>query len=309
MKLPLKGLEEFVRRAGRPEAEIAEAAKRKGDYFLSERQAKAILEMRLSRLTGLEREKLADEYGELCDEIARLRAILAERRASSSTSSSMSSRRSRRKFGDKRRTEIVADRGRDRTMEDLIQEEDMVVTISHAGYVKRTPPVRRTARRSAAARARSAWRRARKTGSPSSSWRRRTRTSSSSATSGKVYVKKVYEIPLAARNAKGRAIVNFVGMEPGEKVAAIIAGAEDRRRASSSSRSRSAGRSRRPRSTEYENFREKGIIGVKIEEGDQLLARRPHRRHARVPHRDRSRACRSASPRSRCARWAAPPSA
>ena len=67
-----------MRRAGRPEAEIDEPPKRKGDYFLSERQAKAILEMRLSRLTGLEHEKLAEEYGELCDEIARLRAILAD---------------------------------------------------------------------------------------------------------------------------------------------------------------------------------------------------------------------------------------
>src|SRR5579859_2880108 len=77
MKLPLAGLEDFVRRAGRPESEIAEAAKRK-QYFLSDRQAKAILEMRLSRLTGLEREKLAKDYGRLCDDIARLSAILAD---------------------------------------------------------------------------------------------------------------------------------------------------------------------------------------------------------------------------------------
>src|SRR5690606_12677761 len=77
MALPLKGLEEFVRRAGRPESEI-ERARDRADYRLSERQAKAILEMRLSRLTGLEQEKLAKEYGELCDLIARLSAILAD---------------------------------------------------------------------------------------------------------------------------------------------------------------------------------------------------------------------------------------
>src|SRR5688572_13499121 len=77
MQLPLRGLEEFVRRAGRPEAEIA-AAKKRADYRLSERQAKVILEMRLARLTGLEREKLAGEYAELCEEIARLQAILAD---------------------------------------------------------------------------------------------------------------------------------------------------------------------------------------------------------------------------------------
>src|SRR5690606_27783089 len=77
MALPLKGLEEFVRRAGRPEEEIARARER-GDYRLSERQAKAILEMRLSRLTGLEQEKLAKEYGELSDKIAYLSSILAD---------------------------------------------------------------------------------------------------------------------------------------------------------------------------------------------------------------------------------------
>src|SRR5215510_8485881 len=77
MKLPLKGLEAFVRRAGRPDAEI-ETAKAKGDYFLSERQAKAILDMRLAKLTGLEQEKLAAEYGDLGDQIASLRAILAD---------------------------------------------------------------------------------------------------------------------------------------------------------------------------------------------------------------------------------------
>src|SRR6188472_4071041 len=76
MKLPLKGLEAFVRRAGRPDGEI-ETARARGDYFLSERQAKAILEMRLAKLTGLEQEKFAQEYGELCNEIARLRNILA----------------------------------------------------------------------------------------------------------------------------------------------------------------------------------------------------------------------------------------
>ncbi|HEX6272321.1 MAG TPA: DNA topoisomerase (ATP-hydrolyzing), partial [Polyangiaceae bacterium] len=77
MQLPLRGLEEFVRRAGRPEAEIALAQKR-ADYRLSERQAKVILEMRLARLTGLEREKLATEYAELCEEIARLQTILGD---------------------------------------------------------------------------------------------------------------------------------------------------------------------------------------------------------------------------------------
>jgi DNA gyrase subunit A len=137
MKLPLKGLEKFVTRAGRPESEIA-TAKAKGDYFLSERQARAILEMRLSKLTGLEQEKLAQEYGELCNEIARLRNILANENVLLDLIV-MELEEIKSKYNDKRRTEIVANDA-EIADEDLIQEEDMIVTISHAGYVKRTHP-------------------------------------------------------------------------------------------------------------------------------------------------------------------------
>ncbi len=113
--------------------------RRRGDYFLSERQAKAILEMRLSRLTGLEREKLAKEYGELSQTIERLRAILADMELLMNVIV-MELEEIKERFGDKRRTEIVPAEAEIQT-EDLIQEEDMVVTISHAGYVKRTPSV------------------------------------------------------------------------------------------------------------------------------------------------------------------------
>src|SRR5580692_4466305 len=130
MALPLHGLEAFVRRAGRPDVEI-EASKKRSPYTLSERQAKAILEMRLSRLTGLEQEKLAKEYAELCDAIARLRAILASPKLLDDVIV-MELEEIRSKYADKRRTEIVFDDAEIQD-EDLIQEEDMVVTISHAG--------------------------------------------------------------------------------------------------------------------------------------------------------------------------------
>src|SRR5262249_38355500 len=106
--------------------------------FLSERQAKAILEMRLSRLTGLEQEKLATEYGELCETITRLRAILADEKLLFDVVV-MELEEVKAKYGDARRTEIVPNEA-EITEEDLIQEEDMVVTISHAGYIKRTSP-------------------------------------------------------------------------------------------------------------------------------------------------------------------------
>src|SRR5262249_16055622 len=127
---------EFLRRAGRPEPEC-EKADKGGEYFFSERQAKAILEMRLSRLTGLERDKLAKEDGELSGEIERLGAILADA-GPLVNGLVMEVEDVKERSADKRRTEIVAVEA-EIQREDLIQEEDMVVTISHASYVKRTP--------------------------------------------------------------------------------------------------------------------------------------------------------------------------
>ena len=267
MQLPLKGLEKFVARAGRPQAEIDEALK-KTPYFLSERQAKAILEMRLSRLTGLETEKLATEYGTLSETIARLRAILADTKLLFDVIV-MELEEIRAKYADKRRTEILASEA-DLSDEDLIQEEDMVVTISHAGYIKRTAP--------------GAYRAQKRGGkgkigmeARDEDWVTQLFVASTHAyvfffsDKGKVYVKKVHEIPIAPRTAKGRAIVNFVGMEQGEKVAAIVEvpKIESGKYVATVTQ---RGQIKKTELVEYENFREKGIIGVKIEDGDQLLS-------------------------------------
>ena len=267
LKMPLQGLGAFLRRAGRPEAECAEADK-KSDYFLSERQAKAILEMRLSRLTGLEMEKLAREYADLSVEIERLRAILGDEvRLMNVIVGELEDIKLR--FNDKRRTEIVAAEA-EINKEDLIQEEDMVVTISHNGYVKRTAVTTY---------------RAQKRGGKGSvgmeardeDWVNQVFVASTHSyvfffsEKGKVYVKKVWEIPEGARNAKGRAIVNFVGMEPGEKVAAITsvpATFDDKTFVVTLT---TRGQIKKTALVEYENYREKGIIGVKIEEADRLL--------------------------------------
>ena len=267
-KLPLAGLGEFLKRAGRPPHEQEEAQK-KTPYFLSERQAKAILEMRLARLTGLELEKLAREYGALSEEIARLRAILADPGLLMDVIiGELGDIRER--FADKRRTDIVPAEA-EINKEDLIQEEDMVVTISHAGYVKRTAvndyrAQKRGGKGSVGMEARD------------EDWVSQLFVASTHSyvfffsDKGKVYVKKVYDIPEGARNAKGRAIVNFVGMEPGEKVRAITpvpATFDDKTFVVTLTR---RGQIKKTALVEYENFREKGIIGVKIEEGDQLLS-------------------------------------
>jgi DNA gyrase subunit A len=146
----------------------------------------------------------------------------------------------------------------------------MVVTISHAGYIKRTSPSqyraqRRGGRGLVGMEARE------------EDWVTQLFVASTHAyvfffsDRGKVYVKKVFEIPVAARNAKGRAIVNFVGMEPGEKVAAIVEVPKIEAGKFVVTITK-RGQIKKTEVTEYENFREKGIIGVKIDGDDQLLS-------------------------------------
>jgi DNA gyrase subunit A len=266
MQLPLRGLEDFVRRAGRPEAEIAEAAKNK-DYRLSERQAKAILEMRLARLTGLEQDKLSEEYGKLSNEIVRLAAILADEGLLMDLIV-RELEEVKAKHANPRRTEIVEDEA-EIQIEDLIQEEDMVVTISHEGYIKRTPF--------------SVYKAQKRGGKGNRGMEARDDdfvnqlfiASTHSfvfffSDRGKVYVKKIYEIPQAARGAKGRAIVNFIGIEAGERVAAITPVPEFREGLFVVTLTQ-RGQIKKTALLEYQNYREKGIIGVKIADDDKLL--------------------------------------
>jgi DNA gyrase subunit A len=267
MALPLHGLEEFVRRAGRPEAEIAEA-KAKGAVRLSERQAKAILDMRLARLTGLERERLAREYGELSDEVARLQAILADVKLLLAVIvRELEDVKAR--YAEPRRTEIVAAEA-EINAEDLIQEQEMVVTVSHSGYIKRTPLSEYQAQKRGG-------RGKIGHGGRDEDFVSRLFVASTHAyvfifsERGKVYVKKVYEIPEAARNAKGRAIVNFVGLEAGERVAAVAPVREFSDNAYIVTLTK-RGLIKKTSVTAYENYREKGIIGVKLDEGDELLS-------------------------------------
>ncbi len=266
MALPLKGLEEFVRRAGRPESEIAEAA-RITDFRLSERQAKAILDMRLARLTGLEREKLAAEYGELSDTIARLKAILGSETVLLDVIKG-ELREVRARYADARRTEIVAAEG-EISIEDLIAEHDVVVTCSHKGFIKRTALAdyraqRRGGRGKVGMEARD------------EDFINKFFTASTHdhvlflSDKGKAYLRKVYEIPEGARNSKGRSIVNFVGLASDEKLAAIVP-VEEFREGMDLVTVTAAGVVKRTELQAYANIRATGIIGVAIEEGDTLL--------------------------------------
>jgi DNA gyrase subunit A len=271
MKLPLRGLEEFVRRAGRPDAEI-EAAKVRGSYTLSERQAKAILDMRLARLTGLEREKLAQEYATLSDQIARLEAILASDALLLDVIVA-ELEEVREKHGDKRRTEIVASEG-DISIEDVIANEPMAVTVTHGGYVKRVPlsEYRAQGRGGKGTRAADL----RDDDFVVSLFVANAHTDVLFLTDkGRVYTKKVYEIPCASRQARGRHVNNLLAIAPeaNERIAAIvpIEKFDDEHFLLTCTRN---GTVKRTALSAYANIRQTGIIGVQIEEGDQLLSAR-----------------------------------
>src|SRR5687768_4379971 len=188
-------------------------------FGLSEKQADAILNMRLARLTGLEIEKLEAELKEVRTTIKELKGILASKpRRMSILKEEMAEVAER--FGDERRTEIVADQG-EFTVEDLIAEEDMVVTISHSGYIKRIPV--------------SQFRRQRRGGRglngadlKADDWVEHLFIASTHdyllffTTKGQVYWLKVHEIPQAGRAARGKPIVQCVSMRQDEQIAALV---------------------------------------------------------------------------------------
>jgi DNA gyrase subunit A len=188
-------------------------------FGLSEIQAKAILEMQLQRLTGLERQKILDELAEVQKFIARMKEILASEAVLMEVIAGELAE-VKALFADARRTEIQGDTS-DLSTEDLIVEEEMVVTVSHAGYVKRNPvSLYRAQRRGGRG----------KTGAATRDEDFLENLFVASTHSyvlvfsdkGKVYWLKVHEIPMAGRSARGKPIVNLVQLAPGEKVAAIL---------------------------------------------------------------------------------------
>ncbi len=207
---------ELIRKAPDRESAREELQSR---FSLSEIQAKAILEMQLQRLTGLERQKIIDELAEVQKLIARLREILASEKVLLDVIVG-ELEEVKELFSDERRTEILG-AAADLNVEDLIKEEEMVVTVSHAGYVKRNPiSLYRAQRRGGKG----------KTGAATRDEDFLENLFVASTHSyllvfsdkGKVYWLKVHEIPQAGRAARGKPIVNLVQLSQGEKVAAIL---------------------------------------------------------------------------------------
>jgi len=236
-------------------------------FGLTEPQTRAILEMRLQRLTGLEREKIDAEHAELMKQIAYLQDILDHpHRVLEVIIAELEDIRAR--YGDDRRTEIVVSSD-DIDIEDLIVEEDMVVTVSHSGYVKRNPvSLYRSQRRGGRGKV--------GMGTKEEDFVEKIFVASTHqyvlifSSFGKVYWLKVYQIPQAGRAAKGKAIVNLISLAAGERVAAILPVKEfsEERNVVMVTRQ---GVIKKTNLAAFSNPRSTGIIAIGIDAGDELM--------------------------------------
>ncbi|PWW39243.1 DNA gyrase subunit A [Idiomarina loihiensis] len=205
--------------AARPDHLPEEYGIRDGNYHLTEEQAQAILDLRLHKLTGLEHEKILDEYKGLLEQIAELLHIL------NSSERLMEVIREelveiRNNFGDERKTDITA-AAHDISMEDLINEEDVVLTLSHEGYVKYQPLTEYEAqRRGGKGKAAT---KMKDEDFIERLWVANTHdTILCFSTRGRIYWMKVYQLPLASRASRGKPIVNLLPLEADERITAIL---------------------------------------------------------------------------------------
>ena len=219
LKIAVDNIDEVIKIIrGASDVAAADAALR-GKFNLSEKQSEAILNMRLAKLTGLEIEKLEAELAELRELIKELKGILASKeKRFAILKTEMDDIVSR--FGDYRRSEIVADEG-SFSVEDLIAVEDMVITISHTGYIKRIPvSTYRQQRRGG--------RGLNGMGTKEDDWVEHLFVASTHdyvlffTQTGRVYWLKVYDIPQGGRGARGRPIINLITIQSGERVAAFV---------------------------------------------------------------------------------------
>ncbi|OQY00689.1 MAG: DNA gyrase subunit A [Desulfobacteraceae bacterium 4572_130] len=270
LKIALDNLDEivsFIRSSRSPEEARAGLIK---NFSLTKIQAQAILEMRLQRLTGLEREKIVGDYNALLKDIAWYKKILGDNNVIKKIiKEELSSLK--QEFEDKRRTIIIEDTG-EIDIEDLIVEEDMVVTITKSGYIKRNP-VTLYASQHRGGKGKIAM------GTKKDDFVENIFIASTHHTFlfitniGKVYQTKVYQLPMAGRSSLGKAIVNFLNLHEGEKLANVLSVPEF----SEGQYVIMATKNGRVKKTElmaYSRPRSGGLIGIKLAEGDELIATR-----------------------------------
>jgi DNA gyrase subunit A len=241
-------------------------------YRMTEGQARAILELRLHRLTGLEREKIAQDLSEIVAQIADLLDILSSRERLFSVMRE-EFQQIREQFATPRRTEII-DVDFETDIEDLIEREDMVVTVSHAGYIKRVPlTTYRAQRRGGKGRAGMA---TREEDFVSDLFVANTHTALLFfSTRGMVYKLKTYRLPLASPQARGKALVNLLPLEQGETISTIMPLPDDEAAAQAMyvMFATRVGTVRRNLLSDFVDVRAGGKIAMKLEEeGDRLIS-------------------------------------
>ena len=263
---PVKDVKALIDLIGDPRQSVAPD----GTCRLTDEQARAILDLRLQRLTALERDKIAEELQGIVDQIkefirilqdpVRLREVLADEL-----------KKARDEFATPRRTEIVEIEF-EADVEDLIQREDMVVTVSHAGYVKRVPlSAYRAQRRGGKGRAAMS---TREEDFVSQVFVLNTHTPVLFfSTAGKVYKLKVYRLPAAAPQARGKALVNLLPLSPGETISTLLPMPEDETTWGGLQMmfATSAGTVRRNSAADFANVPSNGKIAMKLDEGDRIV--------------------------------------
>ncbi len=267
-RIALDNIDEVIAtiRASKTTPEASENLQAK--FGFSERQAKAILEMRLQRLTGMERDKIEAEYNDIVEKIAGLNELLASRELQMNLIKEETDQ-IKEKYNDKRMTRIVADMG-ELSIEDLIPEEDVVVTISHKGYIKRQ----------SVDSYRSQGRGGR--GLKGSKLKEEDFIVSIFMASthdyilfftnfGQCYWLKVYEIPDGSRQSKGKAIINLLPLRENEKIEAFVSIKELDQEDKYIIMSTKNGLVKKTALSKFANPRSTGIIAIKLIEGDELI--------------------------------------
>ena len=270
LKIAIDNLDEvitLIRKSKSPQEAREGLIKR---FKLSEVQAQAILDMKLQRLTGLERDKIIEEYKEVLKLIKGLEAILTDEKLLIEVIVN-ELKEIKKQFGDERRTEIIEKTG-EITMEDIIAEEDMMVNISHGGYIKRNPTsLFRTQRRGGKG----------KIGMTTKEEDFVEHMFVASTHSyilfftdkGKVYSLKVYDIPQAGTAAKGKAIVNLLNLAQGEKMTAFLP-VREFTEGKFIVMATKCGVIKKTDLPAFANIRSGGLIALGLDEGDELIATR-----------------------------------
>ena len=264
-------VEEMLKRAAmeasRPEGLSVDFGLTAKGYKLSDVQAQEILQMRLQRLTGLEQDKIVSEYKEVMDIIADLLDILANAsRVTTMISDELTE--IRKQFGDKRRSEII-ENAQDLNLEDLITPQDVVVTLSHTGYVKSQPLDEYRAQRRGGRG---------KTAAPTKEDDFIDKMFVANthdyilcfSSRGRVYWLKVYEVPQGSRIGRGKPIVNLFPLEEGEKINAILA-VKEFDESHFIFMATAQGTVKKTALSEFANPRKSGIIAINLDDDDYLI--------------------------------------